>query len=321
MHAAPPLPQSVVLIQRDWLSSNQILLFDGSGEAAHATLIDTGHVKDTDATVALVRRELAARGLPDRALRTLLNTHLHSDHCGGNAACVRVFGCAVAIPAGEFACPRGHGPEGAYYTASDEQSEPFAAQRALVPGERLVLGGAEWRVHASPGHDPHSVILHCPEHRLLVSADALWEHGFGLIFPELQGEPGFEAQGKVLELIASLEVDVVLPGHGRAFGKVSAALARARDRLAALRADPRRNARNGLRVMLKYTMLNLERVRLDALAAAFRDAPVMLGAASQLGMTLQDALAWAVDDLARQGEIAIEGEWVIDRRPEDAHAP
>lgn len=321
MHPAPPLPRSVELIPGDWLSSNQILFFDGEGDAVRATLVDSGHVKHADTTVAQVRQALAARGLPDRALRQLLNTHLHSDHCGGNAACVRAFGCAVAIPAGEFARPRGHGPEGAFYAASDEDSEAFVAQRAIVPGERLVLGGAEWQVHASPGHDPDSVILHCPEHRLLISADALWEHGFGLMFPELQGMPGFEPQGRVLDLIASLDVDVVLPGHGRAFGKVPAAIARARDRLAALRADPRRNARNGLRVMLKYTLLNRERMRLDALAEAFRDLPVMSGAAAQLGMTLEAAIAWSVEDLVRQGEIAIENDWVIDRRPDHARAP
>jgi glyoxylase-like metal-dependent hydrolase (beta-lactamase superfamily II) len=48
-----------------------------------------------------------------------------------------------------------------------------------------------WEVHAAPGHDPHSIILFDPISRTLISADALWENGFGIAFPELAGEPSF----------------------------------------------------------------------------------------------------------------------------------
>lgn len=316
--STPALPPGIELIQRDWLSCNQILFYDGEGDAARVTLVDSGYGTHADTTVALVRRALAARGVPDRALGLLLNTHLHSDHCGGNAAIVRAFGCTVALPVAEYLRPHAVGPDGPVYTASDQSSEPFTAQRALTPGDRLALAGAEWQVHASPGHDPHSVILHCPEHRTLVSADALWEQGFGLIFPELEGQSGFQEQQDVLDLIATLDVDLVLPGHGRAFGDVPQAIERARGRLAALRADPRRNARSGLRVLLKYDLLNRKRVPLASLADTLRDVPVLRGAAAQLGMTLDAALAWAVDDLVRQGELAIDDGWLIDREPNDA---
>lgn len=315
----PKLPPTMAFLQRDWLSSNHVLFFDAASDGERATLVDAGYVKHAGRTVSLVREALMRRGLGGDALRLLLNTHLHSDHCGGNAALVRAFGCTVAIPIGEFERPAGHAGGVPFYRASDAASEPFGAQRALQPGDRLVLGGAEWQVHASPGHDPHSVILHCPEHRLLISADALWENGFGLIFPELVGEPGFQEQHDVLELIASLDVETVLPGHGRPFQDVAGALDRARNRLAALRSDRRRNARNGLRVMLKYTMLDRGRMRLDALADAFSDSAVLRGSAEQLDMTLAAALAWCADDLARQGEVSIEDGWIVDKDAD--HAP
>ena len=299
-------------IQRDWLSSNHVLFFDPDGHSERATLVDAGYVKHAARTVSLVREALGRRGLGGDALGLLLNTHLHSDHCGGNAALVRAFGCRIAIPVGEFQRPAGMADGAAFHRASDADSEPFQAQLALAPGDRLMLGGAEWQVHASPGHDPHSVILHCPEDRLLISADALWENGFGLIFPELVGEPGFQEQHDVLELIASLDVETVLPGHGRPFQDVAGALERARGRLAALRADPRRNARNGLRVMLKYTMLDRGRMRLDGLAEAFHDSAVLQGSAAQLGMSLEAALAWCAEDLAAQGEVSITDGWIVD---------
>ena len=35
-------------------------------------------------------------------------------------------------------------------------------------------------------HDPESIVLYQPGLRVLISADALWENGFGVVFPELE---------------------------------------------------------------------------------------------------------------------------------------
>jgi glyoxylase-like metal-dependent hydrolase (beta-lactamase superfamily II) len=71
------LPANVVVFERGWLSSNNIL-FVGEDETA---LVDTGYATHAEQTLALVGSALGSRPL-DR----VLNTHLHSDHCGGNAA-------------------------------------------------------------------------------------------------------------------------------------------------------------------------------------------------------------------------------------------
>ena len=61
---APELPASLRVIERGWLSSNNILLFDGD----EATLIDSGYVGHAAQTVELVREALAACG--EAAIRT-----------------------------------------------------------------------------------------------------------------------------------------------------------------------------------------------------------------------------------------------------------
>jgi glyoxylase-like metal-dependent hydrolase (beta-lactamase superfamily II) len=71
------LPVGVTVLERGWLSSNNILI-QGTGPAA---LIDSGYCTHAPQTLALVKAALGS--LP---LVTLINTHLHSDHCGGNAA-------------------------------------------------------------------------------------------------------------------------------------------------------------------------------------------------------------------------------------------
>lgn len=71
------LPPEITVLERGWLSANNIL-FIGQHDTA---IVDTGYCSHAEQTVELVRDALAGRRL-DR----LLNTHLHSDHCGGNAA-------------------------------------------------------------------------------------------------------------------------------------------------------------------------------------------------------------------------------------------
>jgi glyoxylase-like metal-dependent hydrolase (beta-lactamase superfamily II) len=310
-----PLPATMHVIQRDWLSCNQVLFFDDDRDAPGATLVDSGYAKHAETTVALVRRVLERRGRLAQGLRRLVNTHLHSDHCGGNAAIVRAFGCPVYVPAPELDAVRRWDEDALTFAGTGQRCERFHADGGILPGQTLLLGGAAWDVHAAPGHDPHSLILHCPEHRLLVSADALWENGFGVIFPELDGESGFAEQRAVLELIAALQVDFVIPGHGAPFGDVRGALDRAMRRLDAMQADPARNARNALRVLIKFLLLDRERVPFEALAHDVRDASVLRNSGRLMGMELREALEWGVRELEAQGQLVREGGWLVNRDP------
>ena len=198
------------------------------------------------------------------------------------------------------------------FKATAQVCEPFRADGYLSDGDEIELGGMAWRVHAAPGHDPHSLILHCPEHRLLISADALWQNGFGIIFPELSGDSGFAEQKAALELIASLDVGTVLPGHGPMFHDVPEAIERAFARLAAI-ADPRRNARNALKALVKFRLLERRQLDADTLAEDLAGAKVMTDAAALIGMSLEAAIAWTVGELERQGQLRREGSLLHNR--------
>src|SRR5205823_15089427 len=102
----------------------------------------------------------------------------------------------------------------------------------------------------------------------LISADALWENGFGVVFPELEGGDGFAKVGATLDVIESLCPEVVVPGHGNVFGgtaEVAAALARARSRLAGLAEDPTRHAAHGIKVLIKFRLLECRSIELTRL--------------------------------------------------------
>ena len=59
---------------------------------------------------------------------------------------------------------------------------------------------------------------------LLISADALWENGFGMVFPELDGVAASTRSRATLDLIESRGALRVIPGHGAPFTDVAGAL-------------------------------------------------------------------------------------------------
>jgi len=300
-----PLPASLRFIQRDWLSSNQIVGI----ESDEATVVDSGYAKHAEQTVALVKQVLDADGV--RLVR-IVNTHLHSDHCGGNRALADAFGCSITIPHASADEVAAWDESILSFAATGQHCPRFAHDATLRPGDTLRLGGLDWDVHAAPGHDPKSLIFHCEREGLLISADALWENGFGIVFPEIEGESGFAEQQSVLDLIGRLRAERVLPGHGPMFGDVDAALARARAKLDAMRSDPRRHARHALKVLVKFLLLDLERIDERALHERAQDAVVMRSAAAQIGMDYEQALKWAADSLVEQGLLRREGGELVD---------
>jgi len=292
------LPAGVRFIERDWLSSNMVLIAEPDGGA---TLIDSGYVKHSALAVALVEHALGQLGA--KRLSRVLNTHLHSDHCGGNAALAARFGCEIFVPAASLDDVRRWDTDALSYDGTAQRCARFEARGALMPGESLMVGGVPWQIHAAPGHDPKSLVFYCASHRLLVSADVLWKNGFGVIFPELVGESGFAEQDAMLALIAALDVQTVLPGHGPAFADPPSVIETARKRLASLRADPVRNARYAMKVMIKYLMLDLEEVDEAVLARRVAGASVLRSAAALLDLSVETAFDWAASELTTQGAL------------------
>ncbi len=235
------------LLVRGWLSANNIVF----AHAGVGQVVDTGYGSHAVQTLALIDQALA--GAP---LAEAINTHLHSDHCGGNAALARRWpGLRISVPAASRSklLPWDEGQLS--YRETGQHCEPFTPQAFITDGDGLVLGGRRWQVHAAPGHDPDAVLLFEPETHTLISGDALWQDRLAIIFPELAGQPGFDATAQVLDLIEALQPRLVLPGHGQAFTNVAAALAASRQRLAAFRAAPHKHSAHAARALLVYHLL------------------------------------------------------------------
>jgi glyoxylase-like metal-dependent hydrolase (beta-lactamase superfamily II) len=239
--------------ERGWLSANNILFTDSES----ATLIDSGYVTHQEQTLALI-----AHALNGRKLDRLVNTHLHSDHCGGNAVLQSHYpDLKTFIPPGEAAAVAVWNESALSYKPTGQQCPQFKFDGLLQAGQSLQLANLDWHVMAAPGHDPHSVILFEPSHKILISADALWANGFGVVFPELEGISAFQEVAATLDLIESLQAEWIIPGHGPIFQDVEVALANARKKLDSFVNNPEKHARYGAKVLLKYKLLELHQVQ------------------------------------------------------------
>ncbi|AFU47908.1 beta-lactamase domain-containing protein [Acidovorax sp. KKS102] len=296
------LPPEITVLERGWLSANNIL-FIGQHDTA---IVDTGYCSHADQTVDLVRGTLQGR-----ALDRILNTHLHSDHCGGNAALQKTWPSVLtAIPPGQADHVRQWDAYALSYTPTGQECPPFRADTLLVPGSCVLLGDKPWQVHAAPGHDPHSVVLFEPQGRVLISADALWENGFGVVFPELEGDDAFAQVGATLDLIEALSPQVVIPGHGPVFADAPRAIDGARRRLDGFVRNPGKHALYAAKVLLKYKLLEWQQIGIPDLTAWAQATPYfgMLRARHFAAQTEAEWLQSLADELVRSGAAVRQGE-------------
>ena len=293
------LPDSLLVLERGWLSSNNIVFFEGE----QAAVIDSGYLTHAAQTLALL-----AHALDGRRLTRLLNTHSHSDHIGGNAAVVQSFGCQVIVPSGIDATIAEWDEEALLLSPLGQSAARFQHDATIAEGDQVELGGLVWNAIAVPGHDMDALAFHNSEQRILISGDALWRDGFGVIFSELLGHPddagGLKATRQTLDKLARLPIDVVIPGHGAPFVEIEDAFARAYQRLASFEQSSERLARHALKVMLAFALM--ERRQLDC-----KELPAFLASLSfcqsvnarYLGYENEALAQWLASELIRAGTV------------------
>jgi glyoxylase-like metal-dependent hydrolase (beta-lactamase superfamily II) len=209
-----------------------------------------------------LQRALRAAGGSVRDVRIVAVTHAHADHVGLAARVRAESGCEVWMHpradgflailddfAGtERARARRSRREGvpealiADYACMVEEADgtlsPIEVDAPLVPGVHVPSALGDWDVVETPGHTPSHVCLYQPERRLLIAGD-LVARQFVPYFDYGWSEDPVAEYLASLDAVAALEVDLVLPGHGRPLREFGSLVASHRagvlDRLAAVR--------------------------------------------------------------------------------------
>lgn len=154
---------------------------------------------------------------------TVLNSHTHHDHVGGNAEFSDVIGRdldftranAAGRPhsemaeeiTGESVC--GNLPVS--FDPATYVSRPFKINSYIKEGDVIDLGGRKVEVIATPGHTPDSICLIDRANRLLWTGDTFYPGPIYLFAPETD----FDSYSKSVAKLAQLkkDVDLLLPAH------------------------------------------------------------------------------------------------------------
>jgi glyoxylase-like metal-dependent hydrolase (beta-lactamase superfamily II) len=293
------IPSGITVIERGWLNCNQILLMSNKD----AVLIDSGYGRHAGDTLALVKQHLGKR-----KLIRLINTHCHSDHMGGNAMIAREFRCRITVPDGEARHLNPWNPQALWLRYADQHAPRFEFTDTLMRGQSFTAGGLTWHAHAAPGHDDDALMYWNEKEKVLISGDALWQNGLGVVFPTEEANPALDNAFATLDHIEKLKPRVVIPGHGAPFSDVAEAIERARGRLGAFATDPVKNARHVVKVMLVFNLLDRGSLRLDSLASYMEKIPVYRDMNDRFIHCEYSQLAErTLDDLVKAGAVKIEG--------------
>jgi glyoxylase-like metal-dependent hydrolase (beta-lactamase superfamily II) len=200
-------------------------------------LVDTG--LHEPGAMRQLERALDQAGLRIEHVRLLVCTHAHSDHYGLAGPITASAGCELWMHPNHEHMTKATGdpdralerrleiarqsgvPAGDLAALEEERrgqgfgiAEIVWPDRDLLPGVEVPTDLGAWRVHETPGHAPSHVVLHQPERGLLLSGDHLlgrvslyYDYGYT---PDPVGE-----FLRSLDVVAALDVRLVLAGHGR----------------------------------------------------------------------------------------------------------
>ena len=204
------------------------------------TIIDTGIGDERT-------RSLWEKVLGEREVKRVILTHYHPDHAGNAAWLTRKFGVPLWTTQGEYLTAHAVRESSAGYTSEavidvflKNGLEPERAAKmlgrgnryaALVPdfptsyrriigGDRLQIGGHEWRAFIGHGHAPEHLSLYCEALNVVIAGDMLLSTistnvSVWSIDPE--GDP-LRLFLESLKSYRELPEDVlVLPSHGKPF--------------------------------------------------------------------------------------------------------
>jgi len=189
-----------------------VYLLEGSGGNIGVSVGEDGIVIVDDQFAPLAPKIKAAlRGITDKPIKFVLNTHFHGDHTGGNA----VFGAEAPIVAHENVRQRLQ--EGTKVMGGEVKPSPKEALPVITFNERATvhINGEDIRaIHLPSGHTDGDSVIFFTQSKVVHMGDDFVTYGF----PFVDVANGGSVKGMIAaveKVLGMVPADVkIIPGHG-----------------------------------------------------------------------------------------------------------
>jgi glyoxylase-like metal-dependent hydrolase (beta-lactamase superfamily II) len=193
--------------------SGTVYMLEGAGGNIGASVGGDGIVVVDDEFLPLAEKiEAALKGITDKPVKFVLNTHWHGDHTGGNPH----FGEKAPIIAQENV--RKRLATGGKTRFGEVQPAPKAALPVITFEDKVSvhLNGEDIRaIHIPAGHTDGDSVIFFPQSNVVHMGDDFFNGG---MFPFIDLESGGSVQGMITggeKVLAETPDDVkIIPGHG-----------------------------------------------------------------------------------------------------------
>ena len=195
----------IVRFQFNMFGENCYLVYEP--QSREAMIVDPGMLSpsECESIDGYIARE-------DLRVKYLVNTHLHLDHCFGNAHIERKYG--VKTRAHEADAPLGRNISGrARMFGFFNDFENIGEIEPLTDGDILTLGAEQVTVISTPGHSPGGISLYAPADGWVITGDTLFADG-NVGRTDLPGGDYNTLMESVRKLRRLPGPTSLLPGHG-----------------------------------------------------------------------------------------------------------
>lgn len=170
------------------------------------TVIDTGTGLNPDYTLEGIKKHLDLT-----AIKYIVLTHEHYDHCGG-VSILRDHIENAEILAHTKGVSKLQSGISSFAQLLGGEMPQINVDKPVSGGEVLRFGDTDFQVIYTPGHSPGCICFYDRENQILISGDTIFSGGsFGRY--DLPGGDLTELQHSI-EKLSELEIQGLYPGHG-----------------------------------------------------------------------------------------------------------
>lgn len=155
----------------NFFEENTYLVWDDATK--EAVVIDPGMLLDDERET--FDNEVYSLGLK---AKTVLQTHLHLDHCFGTNHVVETYGAEVAAHPADAFLGETIGDQCARFGIRIPL-QPVRITHPLAAGDQIAVGEHVIKVLHVPGHSPGGVAFYCEDMATVFSGDSLFRGGIG----------------------------------------------------------------------------------------------------------------------------------------------